>query len=190
MMKLRWRGITLGRKQEEGGKFLEGYGVGGNNEHVSVNFDIGEDDASGSTRTLIVNKETGEETDYSGNLGSEGQKIAKGESETSYLKFDISFGFNTSDNKTDYSIAAGALTINHETQHLRINHSTLNFGKSRISSYNQHKMMADPGKMYYQERRSFYTQLKPLWYNTYQSMGNKYKNQHEFINSQINGYGW
>lgn len=179
-------------KTKEGKRFIKDYGIGGKYEHVAVNFNIGVElpHASGLIKTYIVDKETGSKTEYTSNLGKEGQDIAQGKSDTKYLRFDIGFHFSSSDKDENFSIADGAEVIYHETQHLRIDHSTLWYGQEPISTYEQHKMMADPRQAFYQARFSFFKELRPFWINLYNSGVLKVKNENEFIEKQINGYMW
>jgi hypothetical protein len=144
------KSYNLWAKSRAGKRFHKRYGVGGKYENVLVEFDV--DDIGtpeGITETFSKNKKTGfeksiissESYDKLKAKGTDMSKYATGVESGDYLAFRIKL--NSSFNPKSFKqVRERALTIVHETQHLRIEHySLLMYNRRVYSSSQQHYMM-------------------------------------------------
>ena len=171
-----------------GQRFTKNYGVGGKNESVSVVFDIGEkvQGASATTGAYTVDKGSGKETRIEPNTEVDNSNgIVGGTDKDSYLREHLHFfpGGTT-------SLAEGAETINHETQHVRIDRQTLITNKMVAPSWLQHDWMSPRNSGWYQDRYEMFQSLRQHWQSDYhlQLINGKVKNEQEYINNKINDF--
>jgi hypothetical protein len=80
--------------------------------------------------------------------------------------------------------------IMHETQHLRIDLSTLKSNRMLASAYQQHTWMKDKKGSWFQERFSNFCQSIGLWYPSYlaELKGGRVKTEAEYVQKNINDF--
>jgi RHS repeat-associated protein len=171
-----------------GQRFSKNYGIGGESESVSVVFDIGEKvlGASATTGAYTVNKETGKETLIEPDKDVDNANaIVSGTDKDSYFRAHLYFfpGGTT-------TLAEGAESISHETQHVRIDRQTLITDKMVAPSWMQHDWMRPRNSGWYQERYSMFQSVRTYWQNDYQLqlINGKVKNEQEYIDIKINDF--
>jgi hypothetical protein len=177
--------FNIWSKTKEGKKIFKEFDLGGKNEHVSIVFDI-KNDVGESTQAVEVNKskKTIEKLPFEKDIPNAGNLVA-GTDKTSFLRFNLFFRPSPNDSP-ETAIDA----IMHETQHLRIDLSTLKSNRMLASAYQQHTWMKDKKGSWFQERFSNFCQSIGLWYPSYlaELKGGRVKTEAEYVQKNINDF--
>ena len=89
---------------------------------------------------------------------------------------------------SSFYIAEGAGTIQHETQHLKIDVAYLKAKQKLPTAKVQHLAMKIKTGSLYKQRYNMYKSLKPLWVKTYEKWKNDYKSENDFIHRRITDF--
>ncbi|MBX3257676.1 MAG: hypothetical protein KF862_26345, partial [Chitinophagaceae bacterium] len=174
-----------------GKRFVKLYSPGGKYGKTTVEFKIGSTDKSGKTTAFQINRKDGTATKLPVDTKIDGiDKVAKGESKDSYLKFEINLRAGE-DMSTSVAQVEGGETILHETQHVRIDQQTLITDRAMNHPFYQHRDWMKPGTSdWYRERADFYLENRQMWKADYerQKAQGKVKDESDYIRSKVNDF--
>ena len=174
-----------------GKRFVKLYSPGGKYGKTIVEFKLDIIGVSGNTKAYSVNKNDGSETKLETDKKYDGiDKVAKGQSKDSYLKFVVTLPKGLEMNTSVQQIE-GAESVLHETQHVRIDQQTLITDKAMASPYIQHGDWMKPTTSdWYKERASFYMENKQMWQADYerQKAQGKVQSESEYIQKKVNDF--
>jgi hypothetical protein len=174
-----------------GKRFVKLYSPGGKYGKTTVEFKLDVIDVSGNTNAFYVNRKDGSETKLKTDKEYDGiDKVAKGESKNTYLKFVVTLPKGLEMNTSAQQIE-GAESVLHETQHVRIDQQTLITDRAMASPSIQHRDWMKPTNSdWYKERANFYLENKQMWQADYerQKAQGKVKNEAEYIQTKVNDF--
>jgi RHS repeat-associated protein len=174
-----------------GKRFVKLYSPGGKYGKTTVGFKIGGTGASGKTTAFSINRKDGSATKLDTDKKYDGiDKVAKGQSKDSYLKFDVNLRAGD-DMSNSVEEVEGGETILHETQHVRIDQQTLITDKAMNNPFYQHRDWMKPiTSDWYKERADFYLENKQIWKADYerQKAQGKVKDESDYIKSKVNDF--
>jgi RHS repeat-associated protein len=173
-----------------GKRFVKLYSPGGKYGATTVEFKVGSEGTSGNTKAFSINRADGTAIELKTDKKYDGiDQIAKGESKSSYLKFDVTIRSDNMSNSVEQ--VEGAETILHETQHVRMDQQTLITDKAMASPFIQHRDWMKPiTSQWYQERAGFYIENRQLWQADYerQKAQGKVKSESEYVRKKVNDF--
>lgn len=178
---------------EEGKKFHDLYDVGGKYGHNSILIQFGKpsNGASGSTRLEFVDSDGKKTRVTAGKVGKDVQDAATN-GENGYLKFTMTLDRQYNPEAyNDYGtqITAGSETMEHESQHVDIDISTIVNEGRKVKSGISHGWMRNKQGSYYRDRAEMFKTLKPFWSRTYERRKSEYQwSENEFIDYFISDF--
>lgn len=173
-----------------GKRFLKLYSPGGKYGATTVEFKVASKGVPGNTKVFSVNKSNGDPTELKADKKYDGiDKVAKGSSKDSYLKFEVTIRSDETNSSVDQIEVAE--TILHETQHVSIDQQTLITDKAMNHPFYQHRDWMKPiNSDWYKERANFYLENNQMWKADYerQKAQGKVKNESEYIRKKVNDF--
>ncbi len=174
-----------------GKSFVKLYSPGGKYGKTTVEFKVGNQNKPNNTKVFSINRKDGSSTILKTDKMYDGiDKVAKGESKDSYLKFEISLRSGNDINTSDQQVDDGE-SILHETQHVRIGQQTLITDKGINHPFYQHRDWMKPTSSdWYKQRAGFYQENKQMWQADYerQKAQGKVRNESEYIQNKVNDF--